>query len=69
MLLLPTSQRMRVTLEPVADAARRAAALFRELGVLPLAAEALLVHARLQAEREHYDAAVSMLEQAEQWLG
>jgi transcriptional regulator with GAF, ATPase, and Fis domain/tetratricopeptide (TPR) repeat protein len=69
LLLLPTSQRMRVTLEPVADAARRAAALFRELGVLPLAAEALLTHARLQAEREHYDAALSMLEQAELWLG
>ncbi|HYM80807.1 MAG TPA: sigma 54-interacting transcriptional regulator [Candidatus Limnocylindria bacterium] len=66
--LLPSGVRLRVTLEPVADAARRAATLFRELGVLPLAADALLTHARLEAEREHYDSAVSLLEQAEHWL-
>jgi transcriptional regulator with GAF, ATPase, and Fis domain/Tfp pilus assembly protein PilF len=68
LLLLPSGQRMRAPLEPVADAARRAATLFRELGVLPLAADAMLVLARLEAEREHYDHAVSLLEQAEQWL-
>ncbi len=67
-LLLPAGQRLRVPLEPVADAARRAATLFRELGVLPLAADAMLTLARLEAEREHFDQAVSLLEQAEQWL-
>jgi tetratricopeptide (TPR) repeat protein len=68
LLLLPAGQRLRVPLEPVADAARRASVLFRELGVLPLAADAMLTLARLEAEREHFDQAVSMLEQAEQWL-
>ena len=68
LLLLPAGQRQRVRLEPVADAARRAAALFRELGVLSLAAEAMLTLARLEAEREMFDQAVSLLEQAEQWL-
>ena len=68
LLLLPSGQRLRVPLEPVADAARRAAVLFRELGVLPLAADAMLTLARLEAEREHYDHAVALLGQAEQWL-
>ncbi len=66
--LLPTSQRMRLALEPVADASRRAAAMFRQLGVVPAAAEALLSLARLEAEREHYDQALALLEQAEQWI-
>ena len=68
LLVLPASARLRVSLEPVADAARRAATLFRQLGVVPLASEALLTLARLEAEREHYDQAVSLLEQAESWL-
>ena len=68
LLVLPASARLRVPLEPVADAARRAATLFRQLGVVPLAAESLLTLARLEAEREHYDQAVSLLEQAESWL-
>jgi transcriptional regulator with GAF, ATPase, and Fis domain len=68
LLLLPAGQRLRVPLEPVADAARRAAALFRELGVLPLAADAMVTLARLEAEREHFDHAFALLEQAEQWL-
>ena len=68
LLLLPSGQRMRVALDPVADAARRAATLFRELGLLPLAAEAMLVLARLEGEREHFDHAVALLEQAELWL-
>jgi transcriptional regulator with GAF, ATPase, and Fis domain/tetratricopeptide (TPR) repeat protein len=68
LLLLPSGQRLRVPLEPVADGARRAAVLFRELGVLPLAADSMLTLARLEAEREHFDQAVSLLEQAEQWL-
>jgi transcriptional regulator with GAF, ATPase, and Fis domain/Tfp pilus assembly protein PilF len=68
LLLLPAGQRSRVPLEPVGDAARRAAALFRQLGVVSLAAEALLTLARLEAERERYDQALSLLEQAEQWL-
>jgi Nif-specific regulatory protein len=68
LLLLPASVRMRIGLEPVSDSARRAAALFRQLGVIPLAAESVLSLARLEAEREHYDQALAMLEQAEQWL-
>lgn len=68
LLLLPASVRMRVVLEPAADGSRRAAAQFRQLGVMPLAAEALLTLARLESEREHYDAALSLLEQAESWL-
>ncbi|HTK32910.1 MAG TPA: sigma 54-interacting transcriptional regulator [Candidatus Saccharimonadaceae bacterium] len=68
MLLLPASVRLRLAIEPAADAARRAATLFRQLGLVPLAAEALLALARLEAEREHYDQALSLLEQAEQWL-
>jgi Nif-specific regulatory protein len=68
MALLPTGTRARVALEPVADAARRASALFRELGVLPLAAQAYVTLARLETEREHYDQALSLLEQAESWL-
>jgi transcriptional regulator with GAF, ATPase, and Fis domain len=66
--LLPSSARLRVPLEPVAEAAKRAAALYRQLGVVPLAAESLLTLARLEAERERYDQAVSLLEQAESWL-
>ncbi len=68
LLLLPSGQRLRVPIEPVADAARRAAVLFRELGVVSLAADAMLTLARLEAEREHFDQAVVLLEQAEQWL-
>ncbi len=68
LLLLPVSARLRVELEPVADASRRAAALFRQLGVMALAAESLLGVARLEAEREHYDQALALLEQAERWL-
>ena len=68
LLLLPAGQRMRVPLEPVTDAAKRAATLFRELGVLPLAADAMLTLARLEAEREYFDHAIALLEQAEQWL-
>lgn len=68
LLLLPAGQRMRVNLEPVGEAARRAATLFRELGVFPLAAGALLTQARLEAERESFDSAISLLEQAELWL-
>jgi Nif-specific regulatory protein len=68
LLLLPAGQRLRVPLEPVADAARRAAVLFRELGVVALAADSILTLARLEAEREHFDHAVALLEQAEQWL-
>src|SRR5205814_7570466 len=37
-------------------------------GVPSLAAEAMLTLARLESEREHYDQALSLLEQAEQWL-
>ena len=66
--LLPASVRLRLPLEPVADAARRAATMFRQLGVIPPAAEALLSLARLESERERYDQALSLLEQAEQWL-
>jgi transcriptional regulator with GAF, ATPase, and Fis domain/tetratricopeptide (TPR) repeat protein len=68
LLLLPASARLRLALDPVADASRRAAALFRQLGVVSLAAETLLTLARLESEREHYDQALSLLEQAEQWL-
>jgi transcriptional regulator with GAF, ATPase, and Fis domain/Tfp pilus assembly protein PilF len=68
LFLMPSSTRLRAPLEPVADASRRAAAMFRELGVLPLAAESMLTLARLEAEREHYDQALGLLEQAEQWL-
>jgi transcriptional regulator with GAF, ATPase, and Fis domain len=68
LFLLPASTRMRVPLEPVADAAKRAATLYRQLGVTSLAAEAVLIMSRLEAEREHYDQALSLLEQAEQWL-
>jgi transcriptional regulator with GAF, ATPase, and Fis domain/Tfp pilus assembly protein PilF len=68
LLLLPSSVRLRVTLDEVSDAAKRAATLFRQLGVVPLAAEGILTLARLEAERENYDQSLSLLEQAEQWL-
>jgi transcriptional regulator with GAF, ATPase, and Fis domain/Tfp pilus assembly protein PilF len=68
LLLLPASTRLRLALDPVSDAARRASALFRQLGVVPVAAETLLTLARLESEREHFDQASSLLEQAEQWL-
>ena len=68
LLDLPKSVRLRVPLEPVGDAAKRSAALFRELGVIALAAEALITLARLESERDHYDQALSLLEKAEQWL-
>ena len=68
LLLMSSSARLRVALEPVGEAARRAAALFRQLGVLALAAEPLLTLARLEAEREHYDQALALLEEAERWI-
>jgi transcriptional regulator with GAF, ATPase, and Fis domain/tetratricopeptide (TPR) repeat protein len=68
LLLLPTSQRMRLPLEPVADAARRAGTLYRQLGLVPAAAECMLTLARLEAEREHFDQSLTLLELAEQWL-
>ena len=68
LLVLPAGPRSRIALEPIADAARRAAALFRQLGVVSLAAESMLTLARLEAERERYDQALSLLEQVEQWL-
>ncbi len=68
LLALPSSARLRVDLEPVAEAAKRAAVLFRQLGVVPPAAEVLLTLARLESEREHFDQALTLLEQAEQWL-
>ena len=68
LLLLPAGQRSRWPLEPVTDVTRRAAMLFRELGVPSLAAEAVMTLARLEAERERYDQALALLEQAEEWL-
>jgi transcriptional regulator with GAF, ATPase, and Fis domain/tetratricopeptide (TPR) repeat protein len=68
LMVLPASVRLRLPLEHVIDAGKRAATLFRQLGVVPLAAEALLTLARLEAEREHYDQALGLLEQAESWL-
>jgi transcriptional regulator with GAF, ATPase, and Fis domain/Tfp pilus assembly protein PilF len=68
LLLLPASVRLRLPLEPVVDAGKRAATLFRQLGVVSLASEALLTLARLEAEREHYDHALALLEQAESLL-
>jgi len=68
LLDLPKSARLRVPLEPIAEGAKRAAALFRELGVIALAAESLITLARLESEREHYDQALALLEKAEQWL-
>ena len=67
-LMLPSSTRLRLPLEPIADAARRSAALFRQLGIVPQAAESLLTLARLASGHEHYDQALALLEQAEQWL-
>ena len=66
--LMSVSVRNRLAIEPVADAARRAALIFRQLNVVPLAAESLLALARIESERERYDQALSLLEQAEQWL-
>lgn len=65
---MPASARGRVALEPVADAARRAAALHRQLGVMSASAEVLLSQARLEHERERFDHALGLLEQAEQGL-
>lgn len=66
--VMSASVRNRLPLEPVADAARRSALIFRQLKVVPLAAQSLLSLARLESERECYDQALSLLEQAEQWL-
>src|SRR5262249_9503473 len=66
--LIPSGIRAQVDLEPVAESAKRAAALFRGLGVLAMSAEAYLTLARLEAERERFDQALSHLEQAELWL-
>jgi len=68
LLLLPASQRMRLPLEPAAEAARRACALYRQLGLVAAAAETQLTLARLEAERERYDQSLALLEQAEEWL-
>jgi transcriptional regulator with GAF, ATPase, and Fis domain len=68
LLIMPAGLRAQANLEPVAESAKRAAALFRGLGVLSLSAEAYLTLARLEAERERFDQALSHLEQAEQWL-
>jgi Nif-specific regulatory protein len=68
LLLLPTSQRLRLPLEPAAEAARRACVLYRQLGLTAAAAETQLTLARLEAERERYDQALALLEQAEEWL-
>lgn len=68
LLELPASLRLRRPLEPVAEATRRAAALFRQLGVPARAAEVQLMHARLESERERFDLALGLLEQAEQWI-
>ena len=65
---MSASVRNRIAIEPVADAARRAALIFRQLNVVPRAAESLLALARLESERERFDQALSLLEQAEQWL-
>ena len=66
--LMSVSVRNRLAIEPIADSARRAALIFRQLNVVPLAAESLLALARIESERERYDQALSLLEQAEQWL-
>jgi transcriptional regulator with GAF, ATPase, and Fis domain/Tfp pilus assembly protein PilF len=68
LLLMPAGLRAQVDLEPVAESAKRSAALFRGLGVLAMSAEAYLTMARLEAERERFDQALSHLEQAELWL-
>ncbi|MBI1798381.1 MAG: sigma 54-interacting transcriptional regulator [Candidatus Eisenbacteria bacterium] len=68
LLLLPTSQRLRVPLEPVTEAARRASTLYRQLGLVAPAAECMLTLARLEAERERFDQSLTLLELAEQWL-
>ena len=68
LLIMPAGLRAQVDLEPVSESTKRAAALFRGLGVLAMSAEAYLTIARLEAEREHFDQALSHLEQAEQWL-
>ena len=57
-----------MTLDSGVRRARAASAMFRQLGVLSLAAEALLTLAS-RIEREHFDQASSLLEQAESWLG
>ena len=67
--LLPAGVRARLPIEPVGDAARRAAHLFRQLELTSSAAEALLALARLESEHERFDEALALLEQAEQWIG
>ena len=68
LLLLPASQRLRIPLEPSAEAARRACVLYRQLGLAAAAAETQLTLARLESERERYDQSLALLEQAEEWL-
>ncbi|HET9328813.1 MAG TPA: sigma 54-interacting transcriptional regulator [Candidatus Eisenbacteria bacterium] len=68
LLLMPAGLRAQVDLELIGESAKRAAALFRNLGVLALSAEAYLTMARLESERERFDQALSHLEQAEMWL-
>jgi Nif-specific regulatory protein len=66
--LLSVSARKRLMLEPIANAARRSALIFRQLGVALLAAESLMALARIESERERYDQALPLYEQAELWL-
>jgi transcriptional regulator with GAF, ATPase, and Fis domain len=68
MLALPSSARMRLSLDAVTDATRRASVLYRRLGLAPAAAGLLLTLAKLVAEREHFDQALGLLEQTEEWL-
>ncbi len=68
LLALPSSVRMRMSLETVTDATRRASVLYRRLDLAPVAAELQLTLAKLVAEREHFDQALGLLEQAEEWL-
>ena len=68
MLALPSSTRMRLPLDAATEATRRAGVLYRRLGLAPLAAELQLTLAKLVAEREHFDQALGLLEQAEEWL-
>jgi transcriptional regulator with GAF, ATPase, and Fis domain len=69
LLALPASVRLRLPLDAVSDATRRANALYRRLDLAPVAAELNLTLGKLEAEREHFDHALSLLEQAEEWLG
>jgi len=66
------SQRSELVFGPVAtwasDHLKRAEALFRDLGVPALAAEAAMLLARLLAARDHLDPALAEIEHALVWL-